>query len=65
MESKNIHKEMLPIYGEKCEDEHCVGRPTEIATEANVQRVDDLIQADRRVTIDTIATAIGCSHSMA
>ncbi|XP_023720120.1 protein GVQW3-like [Cryptotermes secundus] len=85
MESKHIHKEMLPITGEKClsrqavynwvqkfsegrthiEDEHCVGRPTEIATEENVQRVEDLIRADRRVTIDTIATSIGCSHGMA
>jgi hypothetical protein len=27
--------------------------------------VEDLIRADRRVTIDTIATAIGCSHGMA
>ena len=62
MESKNIHKEMLPIYGEKClsrqavynwvykfsegrthvEDEQRVGRPTEIAAEANVQRLEDL-----------------------
>jgi transposase-like protein len=60
MESKNIHKEMFPIYGEKClsrqalyswvqkfsegrtriEDEHRVGRPTEIATEANVNNAE-------------------------
>ena len=66
MESKNIHKEMLPIYGEKClsrqavynwvqkfskrrthiEDEHRVGRAMEIATEANVERVEDLLRAD-------------------
>jgi hypothetical protein len=71
MESKNIHNETFPIYGEKCpsrqavyswvqkfsegrtriEDEHRIGRPTEIATEANVQRVEDLIRVGRRVTI--------------
>ena len=43
------------------EDEHRVGRPVEIATPATLQRVED-IRAEWRVTIDAIATAIGCSH---
>ena len=44
------------------EDEHRVGRPVEIATPVTLQRVEDIIRADRRVTIDAVATAIGCSH---
>jgi transposase len=40
-------------------------RPVEIATEAIVQRVEVLIVVDRRVTIDSIATALGCSHGLA
>jgi fructose/tagatose bisphosphate aldolase len=37
----------------------------EIATAANLQRFEDIIRADRRVTIGAIATAIGCSHGQA
>jgi predicted tellurium resistance membrane protein TerC len=44
------------------EDEHQVGRPVEIATPATMQRVEDIIRADTRFTIDAVATAIGCSH---
>ena len=44
------------------EDEYRVGRPVEIATPAKLQRVEDIIRADRRVTIEAVATAIGCSH---
>ena len=82
MAAKDIHKEMLPMYGEHClsrqavhnwvqkfsegrtsiEEEHRVGRPVEIAMPATLQRVEDIIQADRRVTIDAVATAVGCSH---
>ena len=47
------------------EDKHRVGRPVETATPATLQRVKDIIQADRRVTIDAAATAIGCSHGQA
>ena len=82
MAAKDIHKEMLPMYGEHClsrqavynevqkfsegrtsvGDEHRVGRSVEIATPATLQRVEDIIQADRRVTVDAVATAVGCSH---
>jgi transposase len=41
------------------------GRPVEIATEATVQRVEELVRADRRITIDSVATALGCSHGLA
>jgi hypothetical protein len=40
------------------------GLPVEIVTEAIVQWVQ-LIRADRRVTIDSIATALWCSHGLA
>jgi len=72
MEAKDIHKEMLPMYGEHClsrqavhnwvqkfsegrtsiEDEHRAGRPVEIATPETLQRVEDIIRAERRVTVD-------------
>jgi ribosomal protein S25 len=41
------------------------GRPVEIATEATVQRVEKLIRVDRRITIHSAATALGCSHGLA
>jgi hypothetical protein len=83
MAANDIHKEMLPMYGEHClsrqavynwvqkfrqeertsfEDEHRVGRLVEIATLATLKGVEDIIRADRRVSIDAVATAMGCSH---
>jgi hypothetical protein len=41
------------------------GRPVQIATEATVQRLEMLIRADRRIKIDSEATALGCSHGLA
>jgi transposase len=35
----------------------------EIVTETTVQQVEELIQADRRITIDSVATALGCSQN--
>jgi hypothetical protein len=40
-------------------------RPAEIATEATVQRVEELIWDDRWITIDSVATVIWCSHRLA
>jgi hypothetical protein len=40
-------------------------RTVDIATEATVQRVEELIRADRRITINSAATALGCSHGLA
>ena len=84
MAAKDIHKEMLPMYGEHCllhqavhnwvqkfsegrrsiKDEHRVSRPVEITMPATLQHVEG-IRTDRRVTIDAVATAIGCSHGHA
>jgi hypothetical protein len=40
-------------------------RPVEIATEATVQLVEELIREDRRITIDSVVTALRCSHGLA
>jgi len=85
MEAKDIHKEMLPMYGEHClscqavhnwvqkfaggrtsiEDEHRAGWPVEITTPETLQRIEDIIRAERRVTVNVVATAIGCSRGQA
>ena len=44
------------------EDEHRAGRPVEIATLEMLQRFKDIIRAERRVTVDAVATAIDCSR---
>jgi hypothetical protein len=46
----------------KLADDAWPGHPFEIATEATVQWVEELIQTDRRIMIDSAATALGCSH---
>ena len=38
------------------------GRPSSAVTEANKQRVDELIRSDRRVTTNDIIDVIGISH---
>jgi ribosomal protein S25 len=37
----------------------------EIVTEATVQQVEELIRDDRRITINSVATALGCSNGLA
>jgi transposase len=46
----------------KVVDDARPGRPVEIATEATVQWVEELIQAYKMITIDSVADALGCSH---
>jgi hypothetical protein len=46
----------------KVVDDARPGRYVEVATEATVQRVEELIRTDRRITIDSVATALGFSH---
>jgi hypothetical protein len=80
LNGKDIHKEMFPVYGGKCLSRKAVhnwvekfaqgrskvaGRPGEIAAEAAVQRVEGWIRADRMLRIDTVATALVCSHGLA
>ncbi|PNF40096.1 hypothetical protein B7P43_G10713 [Cryptotermes secundus] len=45
------------------EDEPRSGRPRTTSTESNKERVDEIIQDDRRVTVDTISRKIGIGHS--
>jgi transposase len=49
----------------KVADDARPGRPVQIAPEATVQRVEVLIRADGRITTDSEATALGCSHGLA
>ena len=83
--SKDIHKEMLSVYGERClshkavrnwvekfnkgrshlEDDERAGRPVEIATDAAVNQVDDLIKSNRRLSLVELAAKIGCSKGLA
>jgi transposase len=65
---KCLSRKAVHNYVEKCSqgrskfaDDARLGRPVEIATEATVQWVEELIRADRRITIDSVATALGCS----
>jgi hypothetical protein len=39
--------------------------PVEIATEATVQRAEEFIPAVRRIRIDSVGTALRCSHGLA
>jgi transposase len=48
----------------KIADDVRPGRPVEFATEATAQRVEELIRADRVITTDSVATALGCSHGL-
>ena len=47
------------------EDEHQVIQLVEIATPTMLQHAEDIIRADRRVTIAAAATTLGCSHGQA
>jgi hypothetical protein len=48
----------------KVADDARPGRPLEIAAETTVQPVEELIPADRRIRIDNVATAVGCSGGL-
>ena len=41
------------------------GRSAEVSTEATVHRVGQIIRNDRRVPIDDVPRAVGCSHGSA
>ena len=45
------------------QDEPRSGRPRTASTERNKERVDEIIQDDRRVTVDTIARTLGIGHN--
>ena len=44
------------------QDEPQSGRPRRASTERNKERVDEIIQDDRRVTVDTIARTLGMQY---
>jgi hypothetical protein len=44
------------------QDEHRSGRPRTASTERNKERVDEIVQDDRRVNVDTIAQTLGIGH---
>jgi len=45
------------------QDQPRSGRPRSASTERNKERVDEIIQDDRRVTVDTIARTLGIGHN--
>jgi len=47
------------------EDEHRASRLVEIATPETLQRVEDIIRAEKGVAVDAVVTAIGCSRGQA
>jgi hypothetical protein len=76
LNAKDIHKENLHVYGDKCLSRKAVhtcvdkfsqggskaaddvrpGGPVELATGATVQRLEELIRVDRRITVCSVAT---------
>jgi transposase len=64
---KVIHNlvEKFSQRNSKVADDARPGRPVEVASEAAAQRLEELIRADRRVTIDSVTTALGCPHGLA
>jgi hypothetical protein len=49
----------------KVADDDRPGLPVEISKEATGQQVEELIRADRRITIDSVITALRCPHGLA
>jgi hypothetical protein len=49
----------------KMADDARQGRSVETGTELTPQLVEELIQSDRRIKIDSVATSLGCSHGLA
>jgi len=66
--SRQAVRNWVQIFSEgwtSIEEEHRAGRPVEIATPETLQHVEDIIRAEWRVTVDAVATAIGCSRGQA
>jgi hypothetical protein len=59
-----VGREILRDISKVADDTRPVG-PVEIAAEATVQRVEELIRADRKITVDSVPTALGCSQGLA
>jgi histone-lysine N-methyltransferase SETMAR len=63
MEAKDIHKEM-PMCSEHCLSRQAVHNWVQKFLEGQTSN-EDIIRADRTVTIDTVATTTSCSHGQA
>ena len=50
---------------EQVEDDSREGRPSTSKNQENIRLVQNLVEEDRRVTIDEIANAVGISHGSA
>ena len=55
--------EHFKVGNTSIQDEPRSGRPRTASTERNKERVDEIIQDDRLVTVDTIARALGIGHN--
>ena len=64
MTARDIHKEMLPMCTEHCLSHQAVHNRVQKFSEGQIS-IEDIIRADRRVTIDTVPIATGCSHGQA
>jgi transposase len=69
--AKCLSRKAVRNWVEKCSqgrskvaDDARPDRPVEIATEKTAQRVEELIRADKRITIDSAATALECPHGL-
>jgi hypothetical protein len=63
---KTVHN-LVEEFSQGCSkvtDDAQPGHPFESATEAAMQWVEQLIRADRRIMIDNVAIALGCSHGL-
>lgn len=65
IDKSNVHRWMKKFKeGEtSIEDKPRSGRPSTATTDTNRQRVDELIRADRRVTIRELAAQLDCGHN--
>jgi hypothetical protein len=59
LNAKDIHKEMFPVYGEKCLSHRAVHNSVEKFSQGHPKA------ASRRITIDSVTTVLGCSHGLA
>jgi histone-lysine N-methyltransferase SETMAR len=55
--------ERFPDSAESTEDEHRSGRPSTSTTDENVSKINEMIRANRRLTIRKISNALNISFS--
>jgi hypothetical protein len=67
LSGKTVHNwtEKFSQEGSKVADDARPSRSVDTATETTVRWVEQLIRADRRITIGSVTSALGCSHGLA